>query len=166
MNPTIERGIYLAAIFLLAIGVFIEGKNYINLQNSIPLTAEQLYKLLGNPKVNLQIIDVRPYQPSEEEEDEAEDSDFYTLAHIPGAIPMPDCEESKTPKEALPHINYSMPTVIVSKDGNPEIFKKCMKKFKIVRNLKGGMQAWLDNDYPTDEDEYTPPSMGSGGGCL
>ncbi len=166
MNPKIERAIYIGIILVLAVLVLSFGKKQIELQESLPLTVDQLYKKLQNPKINLQIIDVRPYEPTEEEEDEAEDYDFYTLAHIPGAIPMPDCDESKTPKEALDHINYYLPTVIISKHGDPKIFQKCAKKFKIVQNVKGGMEAWLDAGYPTEEDEYTPPAAGGGGGCL
>lgn len=165
MNPKVERAIYIGIIFVLAIILVSFGKKQTELQASIPLTVEQLYKKLQNPKLNIQIIDVRPYEPSEEEEDDAEDYEFYTLTHIPGAIPLPDCDESKAPKEALDHINYYLPTVIVSKEGDPKIFEKCKKKFKISQNLAGGMQAWNDAGYPTEEDEYVPPKAG-GGGCL
>lgn len=166
MNPKIERAIYIGIIVVLAFLVLSFGKKQIELQKSLPLTVEQLYKKLGNPRINLQVIDVRPYEPSEEEEDEAEEADFYTLAHIPGAIPLPDCDESKAPEDALPQINYYLPTVILSKEGNEEIFKKCMEKFKVVQNVVGGMEAWVDEGYPTEEGEYTPPAAGGGGGCL
>ncbi|WP_032496851.1 rhodanese-like domain-containing protein [Hydrogenivirga sp. 128-5-R1-1] len=166
MSPKIERAIYIGIIAVLALLVLSFGKKQVELQKNLPLTVEQLYKKLGNPRINLQVIDVRPYQPSEEEEDDAEDYQFYTLEHIPGSIPMPDCDLSKTPEDAKDHINFYLPTVIVSEDGNPEIFKKCAQKFKIVQNVKGGMKAWLDAGYPTEEDEYVPPKAGGGGGCL
>jgi hypothetical protein len=79
---------------------------------------------------------------------------------------MPDCEESKTPEEALPQINYYLPTVIISKEGDEEIFKKCLQKFKMAQNLAGGITAWADEGYPLDEGEYEPPKAGGGGGCL
>ncbi len=166
MNPRLERAIYFGIIGILAIMVLVYGKKIVKLQEQIPLTADQLYTLLQNPKIQLQIIDVRPYQPSEEEEDDAEDYQFYTLSHIPGAIPMPQCDLSKTPEDAKEHINFYLPTVIISENGDPKVFEKCKKYFKIVRNLKGGMEAWLDKDYPTEEDEYVPPKAGGGGGCL
>lgn len=166
MNPKIERAIYISIIVVLAFLVLSFGKKQIELQENLPLTVEQLYKKLANPRINLQIIDVRPYEPSEEEEDDAEDYDFYTLSHIPGSIPMPNCDESQTPKDALDHINYYLPTIIVSKHGEKDLFEKCRQKFKIVQNLSGGMAAWLDAGYPTEEDEYVPPKAGGGGGCL
>ncbi|RUM50506.1 MAG: rhodanese-like domain-containing protein [Hydrogenothermus sp.] len=167
MNPKIERAIYLGIIAVLAILVLNFGATLANLKRELPITAKELYDKMGNPKINLQVIDVRPYEPeNEDEEDEAEETDYYTLGHIPGSIPMPDCDESKTPEDAIPHINYYLPTVIVSKDGNPEIFKKCLEKFKMAQNLAGGIEAWVDNDYPLEEDEYVPPKAGGGGGCL
>ncbi|WP_457626601.1 rhodanese-like domain-containing protein [Persephonella sp.] len=166
MNPKIERIIYIGIILVLS-GLLISfGKKDVELRKQIPITVEELYKKLANPKINIQIIDVRPYEIPEEEEDEAEETDYYTGVHIPGAIPFPDCDESKTPEEALPQINPYLPTVIVSKDGDPEIFKKCAKKFPFAQNLKGGMVAWDDEGYPEDEGEYTPPAAGGGGGCL
>ncbi len=166
MNAKVERAIYIGIIAVLAILLISFGKKEVELKKQIPLTAEELYKKLGNPKITLQIIDVRPYQPSEEEEDEAEEVDYYTLLHIPGSIPLPECDESKAPEDALQQINPYLPTVIVSKDGDPEIFKKCAKKFSIVQNLKGGIEAWDDAGYPEDEGEYEPPAAGGGGGCL
>ncbi len=166
MNAKVERLIYIGIIVVLSALLLSFGKKEIELKRQIPLTAQELYEKLGNPKITLQIIDVRPYEVSEDEEDEAEEIDYFTGAHIPGAIPLPDCDESKAPEEALKQINPYLPTVIVSKDGDPKIFKKCINKFTIVQNLKGGMEAWDEAGYPEDEGEYEPPAAGGGGGCL
>ncbi len=166
MNPKVERLIYIGIIAVLSVLLLSFGKKQIELQKQIPISAEELYEKLGNPKINIQIIDVRPYEIPEEEEDEADEIDYFTGAHIPGAIPLPDCDESKAPEEALKQINPYLPTVIVSKDGDPEIFKKCAQKFTIVQNLKGGIEAWDEAGYPEDEGEYEPPAAGGGGGCL
>jgi 3-mercaptopyruvate sulfurtransferase SseA len=166
MNPKVERLIYIGIIAVLSVLLLSFGKKQIELQKQIPISVEELYEKLGNPKINIQIIDVRPYEVPEEEEDEADEIDYFTGAHIPGAIPLPDCDESKAPEEALKQINPYLPTVIVSKDGDPEIFKKCAQKFTIVQNLKGGIEAWDEAGYPEDEGEYEPPAAGGGGGCL
>ncbi len=167
MNPKVERIIYLGIIGVLAILLVSFGKKEVELQKEIPITVDQLYAKLQNPSVkvgkNFQIIDVREY----ESEDEDDEIGGYVDQHIPGAIPLPDCDESKAPPEAVEHINPYLPTVIVSRDGNPEIFKKCAKKFTLVQNLKGGMEAWLEeHDEIVEEDEYEPPKAGGGGGCL
>ncbi|NPA51617.1 MAG: rhodanese-like domain-containing protein [Aquificae bacterium] len=164
MNPKIERAIYIGLIVVLA-GLLVSfGKKEIELQKQIPVTAEELYKKLANPNINIQIIDVRPYEP--EDEDYEDEYLYYTDIHLPGAIPLPDCDESKAPEEALDQINPYAPTIIVSKDGDPEIFKKCAKKFKIAQNLEGGIEAWDDAGLPTEDGEYEPPKAGGGGGCL
>ncbi|WP_456401078.1 rhodanese-like domain-containing protein [Persephonella sp.] len=166
MSPKVERIIYISIIAVLSIVLFSFGKKEVELQKQIPITAEELYKKLSNPKVTIQIIDVRPYEIPEEEEDEAEEIDYFTGAHIPGSIPFPDCDESKIPEEAKDQINPYLPTVIVSRDGDPEIFKKCSEKFSMAQNLAGGIYAWDDEGYPEDEGEYEPPKAGGGGGCL
>lgn len=164
MNPKIERVIYLGLIVVLA-GLLVSfGKKEVELQKQIPLTAQELYQKLANPNVNLQIIDVRPYEP--EDEDYDDEYLYYTDIHLPGAIPLPNCDESQAPEEALEQINPYIPTVIVSKDGDPEIFKKCAQKFKIAQNLAGGVVAWDEAGLPTEDGEYEPPKMGGGGGCL
>ena len=166
MKFNLEKFIYTGVIFVLA-GLLVSfGKKEIQLQKEIPVTADELYKKIANPNVTLQIIDVRPYELADEDEESDEDFVYYVDGHIPNSIPFPDCDESKTPKEALEHINPYLPTIIVSRDGNPEIFKKCAQKFTIVQNLKGGIIAWDDAGYPEEEDEYTPPAAGGGGGCL
>ncbi|HHG73812.1 MAG TPA: rhodanese-like domain-containing protein [Persephonella sp.] len=166
MNPKIERIVYIGIIVVLAGLLLSFGKKDLELRKQIPVTVEELYEKLVNPKVNIQVIDVRPYELSEEEEEEAEDTDYYTGVHIPGAIPLPDCDESKAPEKALPQISPYIPTVIVSRDGDPEIFKKCAKKFPFAQNLEGGMVAWDEEGKPVEEGEYEPPAAGGGGGCL
>jgi len=165
MNPKVERIIYLGTILVLTGLLLSFGKEDLELRKKLPISVEELYEKLGNPKINIQIIDVRPYELPEEEE-EAEETDYYTGVHIPGAIPYPECDDSKVPKEAKPYINPYLPTVIVSKDGDKEIFKKCAEKFSFAQNLEGGMIAWDEEGYPEDEGEYQPPAAGGGGGCL
>ncbi len=166
MNPKVERVIYIAVIAVLSVVLLSFGKKDAELRKQVPITAEELYEKLGNPKINIQIIDVRAYEMPEEEEDEAEEVDYYTGVHIPGAIPFPDCDETKTPEEALAQINPYLPTIIVSRNGGTEIFKKCAEKFPFVQNLKGGMVVWDEEGYPEEEGEYEPPVAGGGGGCL
>ncbi len=164
MNPKIERAIYIGLIVVLA-GLLVSfGKKEVELQKQIPVTAEELYKKLANPNINIQIIDVRPYEP--EDEDYDDEYLYYTDIHLPGAIPLPDCDESKAPEEAVEQINPYIPTIIVSRDGDPEIFQKCAQKFKIAQNLAGGIVAWDDAGLPTEDGEYEPPKVGGGGGCL
>ncbi|WP_457640312.1 rhodanese-like domain-containing protein [Persephonella sp.] len=166
MNPKIERLVYIGIIVVLAGVLLGMGKKALELEKKVPVTIDELYDMLGNPKLNVQIIDVRPYEIDEDEEDEAEEIDYYTGAHIPGAIPYPDCDDSKTPEDALSQINPYLPTIIVSREGDPEIFKKCAQKFPFARNLAGGMVAWDEEGLPEEEGEYEPPSAGGGGGCL
>jgi len=166
MNPKIERAIYIGIIVVLSGFLLSLGKQQLELKKKLPVTIEELYNMLSNPKLNLQIIDVRPYEVGEEEEDEAEEIDYYTGAHIPGSIPFPDCDETKAPEDALKQINPYLPTIIVSKNGDPEIFKKCASRFPFARNLTGGIIAWDEEGYPEEEGEYEPPSAGGGGGCL
>lgn len=101
MNPKIERIIYISIIAILSIVLLGYGKKEIELQKQIPLTAEELYKKLSNPKVTIQIIDVRPYEVPEEEEDEAEEIDYYTGAHIPKGSHFPIVMSQKHLKRLL-----------------------------------------------------------------
>ncbi|NPA13345.1 MAG: rhodanese-like domain-containing protein [Aquificae bacterium] len=166
MNPKLERLVYIGIIVVLAGYLLHLGKVKVELEKQIPITIDELYEMLGNSKLTVQIIDVRPYEAEDEDEEDEEELNYYTEAHIPGAIPFPDCDETKTPEDALPNINPYLPTIIVSKDGDPEIFQKCAEKFPFARNLKGGILAWDEEGYPEDEGEYEPPSAGGGGGCL
>jgi 3-mercaptopyruvate sulfurtransferase SseA len=163
MNPKIERGIYIAVIAVLAIVLISFGKKELELKKQMPITAEELYKKLSNPKLKVQIIDVRELTSSD-------DVGGYEDSRIPGALPYPNCDDSKMNQgylvEAKKRINPYLYTVIVSKDGDPEIFKKCAEKFTNVQNLAGGMKAWQEAGLPDESGEYTPPKAGGGGGCL
>lgn len=163
MNPKIERSIYIGIIVVLSVIVLSLGKKELELKKQIPITAEELYKKLSNPKIKVQVVDVRELTSSDE-------VGGYEDSRVPGSLPFPNCDETKMNtenlKEALKRINPYMYTVIVSTDGNPEIFKKCAAKFNNAQNLAGGMKAWQEAGLPDESGEYTPPKAGSGSGCL
>lgn len=163
MSPKIERSIYIVLILVLGVVLLSMGKKQIELQKNIPITSEELYKKLSNPKIKVQIIDVRPLTSDD-------DVGGYEDSRIPGSLPFPGCDETKMSsenlQEALKRINPYAYTVIVSTDGNKQIFEECSKKFKNAQNLAGGMAAWQEAGLPDESGEYVPPKAGGGGGCL
>lgn len=163
MSPKVERGVYIGIIVILAVVLLSMGKKQIELQRNIPITAEELYKKLSNPKLKVQIIDTRPLTSDD-------DVGGYEDSRIPGALPFPDCDESKMTsenlQEALKRINPYAYTVIVSTNGDKAIFENCAQKFKNAQNLAGGMAAWQEAGLPDESGEYIPPKAGGGGGCL
>jgi hypothetical protein len=68
--------------------------------------------------------------------------------------------------KVMERILPSVPTIIVSEDGDAEAFKKCATFFTSARNLEGGLEAWVDANLPEDSGEYIPPKPSAGGGCL
>ncbi len=167
MSAKVERAIYIGIILVLGIVLIVWGKQELKIKSEIPATPEELYKTMANPKVNIQIIDIRPYKPANEDEEPDDDYMYYTQIHIPGAIPMPDCDINKAPEKAKDQINPYLPTFIISENGDPKLAEKCKGKFNVARNVIGGIKMWDEKmSYPTEEDEYEPPQAGGGGGCL
>lgn len=156
----IERGVFLAVIFALS-GVLVSQANArVDLERAIPMQPKALYEGLANG-IKPQIIDFRPL-----EDDDNEDVGGYEYTHVPGAIPMPGCDPTTTPEDALAQIQYGVPTIIVSAEGEAEAYEACAARFSRARNLEGGMLGWMDEFLPEDEGEYVAPKAGAGGGCL
>jgi rhodanese-related sulfurtransferase len=156
MKQNLEWLVYTTIAGSLALSLFQEGARQNELLAQIPITGGQLLKSISQSQAKIQILDVRPTATD----------DGYDESHIPGAIPFPGCDLQAAPEAARKQILEYAPTVIVSQDGSAEIFAKCRSQFKVVRNLAGGMQAWLDDSRPEDSGEYTAPRAAGGGGCL
>lgn len=154
MNQRIELAAYIGVVVILALLVVAEGRKNAELTTDLPLTPQELYQKLAKSQVQMQIVDVR------------EEADEYEDFHLPGAIPFPGCDPSKTAPETLERILTSVPTVVVSADGDTATFKKCRTHFTTARNLTGGFTAWDDEGLPEDSGEYVPPKASAGGGCL
>jgi len=150
-----EPYIYIVAFIVLGAGVMSEGARAAALQRKAGITPKTLYRELAKGSAKLQIIDVRP-DPEENFED----------THVPRAVPFPGCDMQQTPDEAKGSIEMIVPTIIVSQDGDEETFERCSAFFTSARNLRGGLEAWVDADLPEDTGEYEAPTPGAGGGCL
>lgn len=150
-----EPFIYIVVFLVLGAGLVNEGARAAALERKIPLTADELYEKLKKGSAKVQLVDIR---------EEVEDN--YDEGHIPGSIPFPNCSAEAQPEGAKGVIEASRPTVIITAEGDQEAFEACAKQFSRVRNLAGGYEAWVDADKPEDVDEYSPPALGAGGGCL
>lgn len=139
-----EPFLWIAAVMLLTGAIVVEGRAQHDLLQRVPILPKELYAALASSQ-KPQVIDVRSL-------------DEYEDVHVPGAIPAVNC--------AVGELLTSVPTVIVSGDGNKEAFETCAAHFKAARNLEGGMAAWSDANLPEDSGEYVPPMTGAGGGCL
>ena len=146
---------WLVAATFLAGMVASEGRRRAELEAKISLSPQELYRQLAKSQSRWQIVDVR--------EDPASS---YDDSHIPGAIPMPSCDPAQAPAAAVGRAITSVPTIIVSRTGADEVFRRCLSTFTAARNLAGGMAAWSDASLPEDSGEYSPPSVKAGGGCL
>jgi len=148
-----EISAYLALMMILSGLIWSEARRNAELQAQTPLRAQELYRKIAQSQVKLQIVDVRP------------GVDGFEDTHIPGAIPLPGCDLEQAQFKVKERVFSFAPTVIVSKDGNEELFRKCRPLFATARNLAGGMDAWVNASYPEDSGEYVPPRA-TGGGCL
>jgi rhodanese-related sulfurtransferase len=152
---SLEPIAWVAALALSSSFVVYEGDRRADIDERTALAPKALYKMIGSSQTKLQIVDVRP-DPSENYED----------THVPGALPFPDCDLDKTPAGAKDRIVRSVPTIVVSAEGDPKVFEKCAAFFTSARNLDGGLEAWIDASLPEDSGEYIPPKPSAGGGCL
>jgi rhodanese-related sulfurtransferase len=155
MKSIVEMWIYLAAMLGLSHLVVVEGHTRADLERRLAIEPSELYRTLARSRTGWQLVDVRP--------DLAEG---YQESHVPGAIPMPGCDEARAPSTARERILRSVPTVVISaRGGEPEV-RACLDRFTLARSLAGGMEAWGAANLPEDSGEYAPPSVKAGGGCL
>lgn len=150
-----EAVLYGAVIALLCTALIAEGQRATTLTAQKAVTARELYRLLSNPQVQVQVVDLRPY-----------DEDHYLDTHIPGAIPLPGCDLATAPEKARTRVFPYVQTVIVTEEGDAQAFDACRAQFKRAQRLEGGMNGWVNAQLPEDTGEYSPPKSGAGGGCL
>jgi hypothetical protein len=156
----VQRVVFLAVILGLSGLLVSKSMAQVQLEREVPVNATGLYGDLASG-IKPQIVDMRPLV-----DDDNEDVGGFEYTHIPGSIPFPGCDPLTTPEGAMGQIQPGVPTVIVSAEGSADDYARCADVFSRARNLEGGMLGWMDEFYPEDEGEYTPPSMGAGGGCL
>jgi rhodanese-related sulfurtransferase len=151
----LEPFLYIVLFAVLCVGVLSEGARAAALERATGLAPKELYRRIAKRQGALQIVDVR-----------GDVEENYEDTHIPGAIPFPGCDLEATPEGARDQLEPSVPTVVVSEDGDRAVFEKCAAFFASARNLEGGLEAWDDENLPEDSGEYQPPKPGAGGGCL
>lgn len=163
MKANIERGLFLLVLIVLGVLVVDASRTYASLLQSQSYTPQRLFEVMASDE-KIQLVDTRPL----ELEDEDDDVGGYEYSHIPGSIPFPGCDVEKAPPAALKAIVRQQPTVVISRDGSEEEFRRCTEYLKSSRNLEGGMAGWIDSDFPEDDGEYIPQksAAGAGGGCL
>ena len=151
----LEGPLYVAALLLSSVVLLFEGRTWSRLTERQPVTPKALYAMLSNPQLKVQVIDLRAY-----------DDDHFLDAHVPGAVPFPDCDEAKLPPSAKDRVYPYVATVLVTDEGDEATFERCRERFGFAQNLAGGMAAWSDANLPEDVGEYSAPKAGAGGGCL
>jgi rhodanese-related sulfurtransferase len=150
-----EAAIYAAALAVLGVLLLLEGRRTTELLAHQAVSPKALYALLSNPQVKLQIVDLRAY-----------DDDHFIDTHIPGAIPLPDCDSAKAPEASRDRVYSYVNTIIVTDSGDAAAFEKCRARFGQARMLEGGMEGWSNANLPEDTGDYAPPKNAAGGGCL
>jgi 3-mercaptopyruvate sulfurtransferase SseA len=150
-----EQLIYAAAMLVLSVVLFLEGRRSADLDARAGLSPKALYAQLSNPQVKLQLVDLRPY-----------DDDHYLDTHVPGAIPVPDCDLDRAPEKARDRVYAYVPTILITEEGDSPALEACRKRFAAVQVLTGGMAGWSEANLPEDTGEYSPPKNAAGGGCL
>jgi rhodanese-related sulfurtransferase len=148
----IAYGAVLAALAALLVA---EGRRRVDLERRLPVEAKELYRTLARSQTSWQVLDVRP-----------DLADGYEESHVPGSIPLPACDLARAPAGARDRIYPSVPTIVVSAEGDGPELRACLGRFGTARVLAGGMEAWSAASLPEDSGEYAPPSAKAGGGCL
>jgi rhodanese-related sulfurtransferase len=146
---------YVAVLAVLAGLVAAEGRHRVDLERRLPVEPREAYRTLARSQASWQVLDVRP--------DLAEG---YEDAHVPGAIPLPGCDPDRAPPAARERIYPSVPTLLVSEEGDEPGLRACLSRFASARALAGGMAGWSAARLPEDTGAYSPPSAKAGGGCL
>jgi rhodanese-related sulfurtransferase len=155
MSARAETVAWAAALAVLSALVVVEGGRRAELERRVPVGPRELYRTLARSASGVQVVDLRP-----------DLENGYSESHVPGAIPLPGCDPEKAPPGAGDRIHRSVPTVLVSGDGDGEALSRCVARFTAARTLAGGMDAWERERLPEDVGDYTPPSAKAGGGCL
>jgi len=155
MKPFVEMWIYLVAMLALSHLVVVEGHARGDLERRLAVEPRELYRTLARSRTGWQVVDVRP-----------DLAGGYEDSHVPGAVPLPGCDEARAPAAARERILRSVPTVVVSARGGEPEERACLDRFTSARRLAGGMEAWNAASLPEDSGEYAPPSVKAGGGCL
>lgn len=153
LKPNVEMWIYLATMVGLSHLVVVEGHARVDLERRLAIEPRELYRTMARSTV--QVVDVRPDLAA-----------GYEESHVPGAIPLPGCDEARAPAAARGRVLRSVPTVVISAQGDEPATHACADRFTSARALAGGMEAWSDANLPEDSGEYAPPSTKAGGGCL
>jgi rhodanese-related sulfurtransferase len=153
----LEPMVWALALTLSSSFVVYEGVRRAQLDAARGIDAKELYRALSSAQAKLQIVDIR-----------GDVEENYEDVHVPGAIPFPGCDLEKTPPLARDRIVPSIPTIIVSADGDIAAADAaaCSAFFTSVRTLNGGIEAWSDENLPEDSGEFIPPKPSAGGGCL
>ena len=155
MSVRAEIAAWVAVLVVLAGGLAVEGARRVELERRVPVEPKEVYRTLARSRTAWQVVDVRP-----DLEEGFED------AHVPGALPMPGCDPSRTPDAARGRILFTVPTVVVGGDEDPGAMRACLARFASARAMAGGMDAWSAARLPEDMGAYSPPSAKAGGGCL
>ena len=155
LKPNVEMWIYLAALVGLSHLVVVEGHARVDLERRLAVEPRGLDRTLARSRNAVQLVDVRP-----------DLAGGYQESHVPGAIPMPGCDEARAPEAARGRILRSVPTVVISAGDAGPAEHDCVDRFTSARSLAGGMESWSAANLPEDSGEYAPPSTRAGGGCL
>ena len=151
----LEPAVYAVVLAALAALLVTEGRRRVELERRLPVEAKEAYRTLARSQTAWQVVDVRP-----------DLADGFDDAHVPGALPLPGCDPARAPEAARDRILTSVPTLVITAEGDEPGLSACLARFGAARSLAGGMAAWSAARLPEDSGSYSPPSAKAGGGCL